>query len=84
VTQWIFLNPSNKLYQRRTIVINKHVNGILHEIALIRRGQLYCDVHAVVLFRGNKGGYLVTTKGPDTRTVSPSDRPEQLKTERQN
>jgi hypothetical protein len=24
---------------------------------------IYCDVHAVVLFRGNKGGYLVTTNG---------------------
>jgi hypothetical protein len=23
--------------------------------------SIYCDVHAVVLFRGNKGGYLVTT-----------------------
>jgi hypothetical protein len=25
--------------------------------------QIYCDMHAVVLFQGNKGGYLVTTNG---------------------
>jgi hypothetical protein len=29
---------------------------------LFANGVIYCDVHAVVLFRGSKGRYLVTTR----------------------
>jgi hypothetical protein len=33
------------------------------EIGRWQSGVSYCDVHAVARFRGNKGGYLVTTNG---------------------
>jgi hypothetical protein len=44
-------------------LIEQVVNLSRHVMCLDLIILMYCDVRTVVLFRGNKGGYLVTTNG---------------------